>query len=126
MRKSILAEPGELAVGVEAAAPNRRREVVDLAGPDAIAVGFGVAVGARLDQRVGPQEVAEHELDLVVAHVTERAERRVEREEVVAPLLEHDDRPARGGQHLGRGRTRGPGPDDHRVAVDRPTVSHVR
>ena len=48
--------------------------------------------------------MAAEELDLVVRDVPERRERRVEREEVVAALLEHDHRPARAGEHVGRGR----------------------
>ena len=59
---------------------------------------------AGLEERVGAEEVALDELDLVVGEVAERAERRLELEEVVAALLEHDHRPARGGEHVGHGR----------------------
>ena len=112
-----LAEARQLAVGVEAAAADGGRQVVHVADPEAVAVVVVVAVGARLEQRVRPEEVAAGELHLVVAHVPERTERRVEREEVVAALLEHDHRPTGLGEHVGRGRAAGPGADDHDVAV---------
>ena len=81
---------------MEAAAADGRRQVVHLADVDAV-----VASSARLrnvrgsSERVGAEEVAAGELDLVVRHVAERRERRLEVEQVVAALLEHDHRPAR-------------------------------
>ena len=53
-----LAEARELAVGVEPAAADGRRQVVHLAGEDPVAVGVAVAERARLEQRVGAEEVA--------------------------------------------------------------------
>ena len=44
-------------------------------------------------------------------------------EQVVAALLEDDHRPARRGQHVGRGGAGRPAADDHRVAVH---VAHSR
>ncbi len=118
-----LAEAGELAVGVEAPAPDRRREVVHVAGEDAIAVGVGVPVRARLEQGVGAEEVPRVELQLVVADVPEWAERRVEREQVVPTLLEHQDALAGRGEHLGDGRAGGPRADDDRLDV---VIRHAR
>ena len=112
-----LAEAGELAVGVEPTATDGRREVVHLAGEQAVAVGLAAAEGAGLEERVGTEVVAAEELDLVVRHVPERFERRVEREEVVAALLEHDHRPPRGGEHLGGSRPGRSGADDHHVTL---------
>ena len=112
-----LAKARQLAVSVEAPAADRRRQVVDGTGPDPVAVGFSPAVGARLEQGIGTEEVPELELQLVVADVPERPVRLVEREEVVRALLEHDDRPPALGEHLGRGRSRGARADDDRVAV---------
>ncbi len=112
-----LAEAGELAVGVEPATADGRREVVHLSGQESVAVGLAASEGARFEERVGAEVVATEELDLVVRHVAERLEWRVEREEVVAALLEHDHRPSRGGEHLGRGRPGRSGAHDHDVAL---------
>src|SRR5437588_647 len=51
------AEARELAVGVDAAAPNRRREVVHVAGEGPVALTFVRPKGAGLDQRIGAEEV---------------------------------------------------------------------
>ena len=71
-----------------------------------------------LDQRVGAQQRAAAELDLVVAHVAERPEGLVEIQQVVAAFLEHDHRPAGLAQHLGHRRPGRAGPDDDRVGVE--------
>ena len=110
---------------MESAAADRRREVVHIADPEVVTVLVGVAVGARLEEGVGTEEVAAGELQLVVAHVPERPERRVERQQVVAALVEHDDGSTGLGEDVGGGRTAGPGADDHDVAVAR-GVSHGR
>ena len=116
-REVVLPEAGELAVGVDAAAADRRRQVVHVADEDAVAVRLVPSERAGLEPRVGTEEVALGELELVVGEVTERLERRVEREQVVAALLEHDHRPSRGGEHMGGGRPAGTAADDDGVAV---------
>ena len=45
----LLPEAGQLGVGVDPAPADGRREVVDLAGEEAVAVGRGAAVRARLE-----------------------------------------------------------------------------
>ena len=112
------AKPRQFAVGVESAAADRRREVVDLAGPVAVVVVVGVAERARFEQGIGSEEVPGRELDLVVAHVPEGPERRLELEQVVAALLEHDHRPPGLGEDMGRGGAARTRPDDHHVGVD--------
>ena len=59
--------------------------------------------------------------DLVVGEVPKRLVGRVERDQVVAALLEHDHRPARGGEHLGGGRPARSRADDDGIGVP---VSH--
>ena len=120
------AKARQLAIGVKAATADGRRQVVDLAREHTVAVVDGAAIRPRLEERIGSEEVAPKELDLVVRHVTERIERRVEREEMIAALLEHDHRPARAREHVGRGRTRRPGADDDRVAIPVDRFSHGR
>ncbi len=117
----LLPEAGQLAVGVGAAAADRRREVVHVAGEQAVAVGVAAAERAGLDQRVGPEEVALGELDLVVGELALQAVRRLEVEEVVAALLQDDDRPPGGGEDVGDGRAAGTAADDDGVGVE---VSH--
>ena len=102
-----LAVARQLAVGVEPRAAHRRRHVVDVADRSALAVGNRSPVAARLEQRIGTEEVAPAELHLVVRLVTQTVEGRVEREEVVATLLEDAHRPARLGEHVGGGRASG-------------------
>ncbi len=111
------AQAGELAVGVEAAAADRRRQVVHLAREQVVAVVLVAPVRAWFQERVGPEEVAAKELDLVVGDVAQRLVRRLEREQVIPALLEHDDRPTRGREHVCRSRARRPGTDDDGVAV---------
>ena len=57
-----------------------------------------LVLGARLLRAYFYMQDPGRSLDEVV----ERLERRVERQEVVAALLQHDDRPPRRGQDLGR------------------------
>ena len=57
---------------MEAAAADRRRQVVHLTREQVVAVLLVAPVRARLEERVGPEEVAAEEFDLVVRHVTER------------------------------------------------------
>jgi hypothetical protein len=111
----VLTEAGQLAVGVEAAAPHGGGQVVDVADVEPLAVVLGAAERPRLQPRVGSEEVPAHELQLVVRDVAERSEGSFEREEMVAALLQQQHRPAGTGQHLGRSRARGPGADDDRV-----------
>ena len=58
---------------------------------------------AGLEQGVRAEKVAHGELDLVVGVVALQRRRVVEVEQVVATLLEHDDRPAGRGQDVGGG-----------------------
>ena len=113
-----LAEARELAVGVEAAAADGRRQVVDLAreqmrSPSASSRRYvrGSSNGS------GPRKWRRTNLISSFETWPSGLERRLEREQVVAALLEHDHRPARAGQHVGRGRARRPGADDDGVAV---------
>src|SRR5207302_3984536 len=99
------------------AAADRRRQVVHLTREEAVAVVLVAPVRARFEQGVGPEEVAAEELDLVVGHVAERFVRRVEREQVVPALLEHDHRPPCRGEDVGRGRAGRPGADNDGVTV---------
>ena len=90
-----LAVARQLAVGVVSRAADRRRHVVDVAGEGAVAVGGRAAVRARLEQRIGAEEVPAVELDLVVREVAEVVERRLERQQVIAPFSRmHTDFPA--------------------------------
>ena len=118
----VLAEAGELGVGVVAAAADGGGQRVDVADHQVVAVVGAAPVGAGLDQGVGAEQVAVDELDLVVGQVAERLVGRVQVEQVVAALLQHDHRPARLGQHLGHGRARRPRSHDHGIAVE---VGHV-
>ena len=111
----LFPEARHLAVGVGSAAPDSRRDGVHLAHVRVLALVGGPAEGPRLDQRVGSEEVARDELDLVVRVVTCRPGHVVGVEQVVPPLLHDHHRPARPRQHLGRGGPAGPGPDDDGV-----------
>ena len=102
---------------MDAAAADGGRQVVHLAGQEPVAVGLGAAVGARLEQRVGAEQVAAERGDLVVGEVAERLVRRLERQQVVAALLEDDHRPAGRRQDLGDRGAAGAGADDDGVAV---------
>ena len=82
-----------------------------------VAVGVGPPERPRLEERVGAEEVAAGELDLVVGEVALQLVRRLQVEQVIAPLLEHDDAPAGGGEHVGRGGATGTAADDDRVGV---------
>ena len=117
-----LAEAGQLAVGVHAAATDGARQVVDVAGEQALAVAVVAAKGSRLEKRVGSEEVAVHELQLVVRVVALGRVRRLELDEVVAALLENDAVPPGGGDRLGERRPAGPGADDDDASV----VGHRR
>lgn len=113
----FLAEPWQLAIGVHAATADGARQRVDVSGHESVAVGLGAPIGARFDDRVGTEEVAVGELQLVVGVVAERAERRLQRQQVVPPLLQDDHRPARRGERVSGGRPGRTGSDDDRVAV---------
>ena len=102
---------------MEAAPADGGGQVVDVADVEPVAVRIGPAERAGLEPRVRAEEVPPHELQLVVGDVAERAERRVERQQMVAALLEHQHRPARRGEHVGRGGPRGPGPDDDGIPL---------
>ena len=117
----VLTESRELAVGVEAAAADGRREAVDLAGEQPVAVSLGSTVRPRLGERIRPEEVATQELDLVVRQVAGRIERWLERDEVVAALLEDDHGPPGGGEHVGHRRPAGTRTDDDGIAIE---ISH--
>ncbi len=104
-----------LAVGVGPATPHRCRDGVHLAHVRVLALVGGPAEGPRLDERVGSEEVARDELDLVVGVVARRPGHVVGVEQVVPPLLHDHHRPAGPRQHLGRRRPAGPGPDDDGV-----------
>ncbi len=93
----LLPEARHLAVGVGPAAPDRRRDGVHLADVRVLALVRRAAEGPRLDERVGPEEVARDELDLVVGVVARRLGQVVGVEQMVAALLHDDDGPARPG-----------------------------
>ena len=108
-----LAEPGHLGVGVHGPSSDARREVVDLADQEMVAVVLGPPKGPWLEERVRTEEVPARELDLVVGEVPPESVRRLEVEQVVAPLLQHDDAPAGGGEDVGgRGPARSTANDD--------------
>jgi hypothetical protein len=115
----LFPEARELAVGVGPAAADRGREVVHVADEEAVAVGVAQAERAGLEEGVRPEEVADHELDLVVGVVAEELRRVVEVDEVVAALLEEAHRPAGLGQHVGDRGASGAGSDDDGVEVGR-------
>jgi hypothetical protein len=105
---------------VHAAAADGCRQVVDRADVLVVdtAVG-GAPERAGLDERIGTEEVALGELQLVVREVVEQAVRVVEVDEVVAAPLEDADRPAGSGQYVGGGGAAGARPDDDGVEVVR-------
>ena len=111
----LLPEARHLAVGVRPATTDRGGDGVDLADVYVLPLVGRAPEGARLDEGIGPEEVAGDELDLVVGVVARGLRRVVAVEEVVTPLLHDHHRPAGAGQHLGRGRAARSGPDDHRV-----------
>ena len=115
--KSTARKRGSLPSAWKPPPPTVDGRLFDLAREQVVAVGVVAAVRARLEEGIGPEEVPAEELDLVVRDVAERTEGGVEGEEVVAALLEHDHRPARFGEHVGRGRAGRAGADDDRVAV---------
>jgi hypothetical protein len=94
-----------------------RRQVVDLALDEAVTVGGRAAVRARLEQRIGAEEVPAGRRDLVVGEVAHRRVGRAQAEQMVPALLDDDHRPARGSQHVGDRRPARTGADDDRVAV---------
>ena len=102
---------------MHAAPADGRGQVVDVAHELAVAVRFRQAERARLEEGIGTEEVALGELDLIVRVVAEQPVRVVEVDEVVATPLEHAHRPTRGGEHVGRGRTPRPRPDDDGVEL---------
>ena len=122
----LVAEAGQLGVGVDAAAADRDRQVVDLAGEEAVSVGLASTVGAGFEDRVGSQEVASGGGDLVVGEVAQRLVRWFEIDEVVAPLLQDDHRPPGRGEDLCRGGAAGARPDDDGVAVGHEVPPVVR
>ena len=101
--KVLFPEAGHLAVGVHAAAADGGRDGVDLAHVCVLAVGRRDPEGPWLDERIGPEEIARDELDLVVGIVATRLGHVVGIEQVVAPLLQHAHGPTGPGEHLGRG-----------------------
>ena len=113
----LLPEAGELGVGVHPAAADGRRQVVDLTGEQALAVAGRSAVGAWLEARVGAEQVAARQSDLVVGEVAQRLVRCLEVDQVVAALLQDDHRPPGGREHLGGGRPARTRADDDGVAV---------
>ena len=121
-QKSSSPKPRQFRVGVHAATADRRRQVVHFARQQAVAVAVTAPIRPRLEQRVRARAGSG-----VCAAISSLAKcrrgaiRRVRIDQVVAALLEHHDRPARGGQHLGHCRAARTGPDDHRVAIE---VSH--
>ena len=98
----LLPEAWHLAVGVRPAAADRRRDGVHLADVRVLTLLRRATEGPRLDERVRPEEVARHELDLVVGVVARGSRQVVGVEQMVASLLHDDDGPAGPGQHLGR------------------------
>src|SRR5262249_47264790 len=112
-----LAIARQFAVGVEARAADGGRHIVHVARERAVAFGDGTPVGARLEQRVGAEEITTAELDLVVRQVTEVVERGRERGEVVASLLEDAHRLALGREHVRRSRAAGPRPHDDDIEI---------
>src|SRR5207245_8767571 len=81
-------EARQLAVGVDTAAADGRRQVVGFADVLTFAVVLARPERTRLEPRVGPEEVASHELQLVVRVVGEEMGRVVEVDAVGAALLE--------------------------------------
>jgi hypothetical protein len=61
--------------------------------------------------------VPARELDLVVGELAEPVVGRLEREQVVAALLQDAHGPTGLGEHVGRGAAAGPGADDDDVEV---------
>ena len=111
----LLTEARHLAVGVRPATTDGGGDGVHLADVRVLPVVGRAPECARLDERIGPEEVAGDELDLVVGVVAGGLRRVVGVEQMVAPLLHDDHRPAGAGQHLGRRRTARSRPDDDGV-----------
>ena len=99
----LLPKARHLAVGVRAAAAHGRRDGVHLAHMGVLALVRVAPERPRLGQRVGAEEVARRELDLVVGVVAGRLREVVGVEQVVAALLHDHDGPAGPRQHLGHG-----------------------
>ena len=119
----VLPETRQLAVGVHAPAADGRRQVVDVADEDSVAVGLAAAEGAGFEEGVGPEEVADGELQLVVGVVRLAVRWVVEIEQMVAPLLEDDNRPAGGREDVGDGTAAGARADDDGVGAYGPLTS---
>ncbi len=111
----LLPEARHLAVGVGAATADGGRDGVHLAHVRVLPLVRRAAERPRLDQRVGAEEVAGDELDLVVGVVARRLGHVVGIEEMVAALLHDDDGPPGPGEHLGRRGAAGAGADDDGV-----------
>ena len=116
-----LTQTRQLPIGVVSGTPEGRRHVVALAREEPVAVGHAAAVRARLEQWIRTEEVPAAELDLVARDVAQRRERRFQREQMVAPLLEEAHGLPRVGERLGRGRAARPGPDDDDVELRHPS-----
>ena len=67
---------------------------------------------AWLEQRVGPEEVADRELELVVGVIGLAPGRIIEVHQVIAALLEDHNGPSGGGEDVGDGAAARPGPHD--------------
>ena len=111
----LLPEAGHLAVGVRPATADRGGDRVHLTDMGVLPLVRRAPERAGLDERIRTEEVAGDELDLVVGVVAGGLRGVVGVEEVVAPLLHDDHRPAGAGQHLGRRRTPRSRTDDDRV-----------
>ncbi len=112
-----LAESRKLPVGVHATPADRAREVVHVAREQPRAVTVVATESAGLEEGIGTEEVAVDELQLVVRVVAFGFVGRFELDEVVAPFLEHDAVPPRGGDCFGERRTARPGAHDHDASV---------
>ena len=98
----VLAEAGQLAVGVDASTADGGGQVVDVPHEETVAVVLRQAEAAGLEQGVGAEEVPDRELELVVGVIGRQPGRVLGVDQVVAALLEYDHRPAGGGEHVGR------------------------
>ena len=108
----LLTEPWHLPVGMGPSPADRGGDGVHLADVCVLALVRRATEGPRLDEWVRPEEVARHELDLVVGVVARGSRQVVGIEQMVASLLHDDDRPAGPGQDLGGRRAAGAGADD--------------
>ncbi len=113
----ILPEPRQLAVGVHPAAADGGREVVHVAHVDRVSHRRTGSEGAGVEPGVGPEEMAVHELDLVVGVVGDQVVRGLELDQAVPPPLEDHHRATTGREHVGRGRPSRSRADDDDIEV---------